>query len=42
MRIDSRRLFARFAEALEELRTGLCRLNEIRFSAPWRPDRRPC
>ena len=44
MRIDSSRrgLVARFAQALEELRIGLCRLNQIQFSAPWRPDRRSC
>ena len=35
-------LLARFAQALEELRLGLCKLNEIQFSAPWRPRRTRC
>jgi len=27
---------------LETLRISLCKLNEIQFSAPWRPERRGC
>ena len=35
-------LLARIAAALEELRVGLCRLNAIQFSAPWRPRQTRC
>ena len=35
-------LLARFAQALEEIRLGLCRLNAIQFSAPWRPRQTRC
>ena len=35
-------LLARFSQALEEIRVGLCRLNELQFSAPWRPRRSRC
>ena len=35
-------LLARIADTLEELRLGLCKLNEIQFSAPWRPRRTRC
>ena len=35
-------LLARFGQVLEEIRLGLCKLNEIQFSAPWRPRRTRC
>lgn len=31
-----------FRSLLETVRISLCKLNEIQFSAPWRPERRGC
>ena len=31
-----------FRNLIEAARLALCKLNEIQFSAPWRPERRGC
>ena len=36
------RLFAALRRLAETIRVGLCKLNEIEFSAPWNPQSPRC
>jgi hypothetical protein len=37
-----RNLISAFRDLAETIRLGLCKLNEIQFSAPWAPRRNRC